>query len=342
MTAVDVDLGRRTRTSARTGRGRARPGGSARRRRAPRRGRAAGRGSSAASPRARARSCSRVRPGHLGGDDVAVGGLVDVDRRRPGVASWRAASSRSCQARRSRSGSHGMLARSYADPVGQACQRCQDCAGLGFPATIRRIWTRHNGFYTSDTTEEGHAGQDRARTCSASSSCSMSRRQPARLRAGEVPQHPQRRAVGPEAALGRHASSARRSTSARCSTSTRTATRSTSWTRARTSSCTSTREALGDSVNYLIPDAMIKVEFYGAEPVGIELPPTVDLMVEDTAPGHQGRDRQRPDQAGAPRDRPRRPGAAVRQHRRQGPRQHRDRRVPVASVERRHVSGSGE
>src|SRR5437763_8741405 len=36
-------------------------------------------------------------------------------------------------------------------------------------------------------------------------------------------------------------------------------------------------EALGDSTNYLIPDATIRVEFYEAEPVGIELPQTVDL-----------------------------------------------------------------
>jgi elongation factor P len=47
-------------------------------------------------------------------------------------------------------------------------------------------------------------------------------------------------------------------------------------------------EVLGDSVNYLVPDATIKVEFYGAEPVGIELAPTVDLKVEDTAPGIKG------------------------------------------------------
>ena len=47
-------------------------------------------------------------------------------------------------------------------------------------------------------------------------------------------------------------------------------------------------EALGDSVNYIIPDALIKVEFYGEEPVGIELPPAVDLKVEDTAPGIKG------------------------------------------------------
>jgi len=47
-------------------------------------------------------------------------------------------------------------------------------------------------------------------------------------------------------------------------------------------------EGLGDNVNYLIPDALIKVEFYGSDPVGIELAPTVDLTVEDTAPGIKG------------------------------------------------------
>ena len=57
-------------------------------------------------------------------------------------------------------------------------------------------------------------------------------------------------------------------------------------------------EALGDSVGYLKAEMTIQVEFYGTEPVGIELPPTVDLKVVDTAPGHQGRHRQQPDQAG--------------------------------------------
>ena len=47
-------------------------------------------------------------------------------------------------------------------------------------------------------------------------------------------------------------------------------------------------ETLGDAVNYIIPDAVISVEFYGSEPVGIELPVTVDLKVEDTAPGIKG------------------------------------------------------
>ena len=49
-----------------------------------------------------------------------------------------------------------------------------------------------------------------------------------------------------------------------------------------------TEEALGDAVNYIVPDAVINVEFYGSEPVGIELPVTVDLKVEDTAPGIKG------------------------------------------------------
>jgi elongation factor P len=47
-------------------------------------------------------------------------------------------------------------------------------------------------------------------------------------------------------------------------------------------------EALGDSVNYIMPDAVITMEFYGAEPVGIELPATVDLKVADTVPGIKG------------------------------------------------------
>jgi elongation factor P len=47
-------------------------------------------------------------------------------------------------------------------------------------------------------------------------------------------------------------------------------------------------EALGDSVNYLKPEMTIQVEFYGEEPVGIELPQAVDLKVMETAPGIKG------------------------------------------------------
>jgi elongation factor P len=47
-------------------------------------------------------------------------------------------------------------------------------------------------------------------------------------------------------------------------------------------------EVLGEAANYLIPDATITVEFYGTEPVGIELPQTVDLKVVETVPGIKG------------------------------------------------------
>jgi elongation factor P len=47
-------------------------------------------------------------------------------------------------------------------------------------------------------------------------------------------------------------------------------------------------EALGESVNYLKTEMTIQVEFYGTEPVGIELPVSVDLKVTDTAPGIKG------------------------------------------------------
>jgi elongation factor P len=47
-------------------------------------------------------------------------------------------------------------------------------------------------------------------------------------------------------------------------------------------------EALGESVHYLIADAIIRVEFYDVEPVGIELPQTVDLVVKETVPGIKG------------------------------------------------------
>ncbi len=47
-------------------------------------------------------------------------------------------------------------------------------------------------------------------------------------------------------------------------------------------------DVLGDSVNYIVQEALITVEFYGSEPVGIELPQTVDLKVDDTSPGIKG------------------------------------------------------
>ena len=47
-------------------------------------------------------------------------------------------------------------------------------------------------------------------------------------------------------------------------------------------------EALGESRNYLVAESLIRVEFYNDNPVGIELPPTVDLKVTETVPGIKG------------------------------------------------------
>src|SRR6186997_1966130 len=47
-------------------------------------------------------------------------------------------------------------------------------------------------------------------------------------------------------------------------------------------------EVLGDNALYLLPESIIKVEFYDVEPVGIELPLTVDLKVAGTVPGIKG------------------------------------------------------
>ena len=47
-------------------------------------------------------------------------------------------------------------------------------------------------------------------------------------------------------------------------------------------------EAMGESKHYIVPDSVIRVEFYDIEPVGIELPPTVDLVVKETVPGIKG------------------------------------------------------
>ena len=47
-------------------------------------------------------------------------------------------------------------------------------------------------------------------------------------------------------------------------------------------------ETLGEHVNYLVEESLIRVGFYEGEPVGIELPQIVDLKVEDTAPGIKG------------------------------------------------------
>jgi elongation factor P len=44
-------------------------------------------------------------------------------------------------------------------------------------------------------------------------------------------------------------------------------------------------EVLGDSVLYLIPNIKIKVEFYEGNPIGIDLPASVEMVVVETEPG---------------------------------------------------------
>ena len=49
-----------------------------------------------------------------------------------------------------------------------------------------------------------------------------------------------------------------------------------------------TSEMLGQSVHYLLAESVIRVELFDKEPVGIELPLTVDLQVAETAPAIKG------------------------------------------------------
>ena len=47
-------------------------------------------------------------------------------------------------------------------------------------------------------------------------------------------------------------------------------------------------DTLGDSVQYLLPEATIKVSLFEGEAVGLDLPLTVDLTVDETAPAIKG------------------------------------------------------
>ena len=47
-------------------------------------------------------------------------------------------------------------------------------------------------------------------------------------------------------------------------------------------------EVLGDSMLYLLPNTVIKIDFYEERAVGIELPNTVALEVVETEPGMKG------------------------------------------------------
>jgi elongation factor P len=49
-----------------------------------------------------------------------------------------------------------------------------------------------------------------------------------------------------------------------------------------------TKDLLGDATNYLIPQLKVKVEFYEGNPMGVELPASVDMTVVATEPGMRG------------------------------------------------------
>ena len=48
------------------------------------------------------------------------------------------------------------------------------------------------------------------------------------------------------------------------------------------------QDSLGQAVQFLAPNLMIKVDLHNGQPVGISLPKTVDLRVEDTPPSLKG------------------------------------------------------
>jgi elongation factor P len=49
-----------------------------------------------------------------------------------------------------------------------------------------------------------------------------------------------------------------------------------------------TRDNLGDGVLYLIPQLKVNVEFYEGSPISVELPPSVQMIVQETEPGLKG------------------------------------------------------
>jgi elongation factor P len=49
-----------------------------------------------------------------------------------------------------------------------------------------------------------------------------------------------------------------------------------------------TKDILGDSVEFLVPQLKVNIEFYEGRPISVELPPTVDLKVIETEPGLKG------------------------------------------------------
>ncbi len=49
-----------------------------------------------------------------------------------------------------------------------------------------------------------------------------------------------------------------------------------------------TVDNLGDNTQYLIPQLKVNVEFYEGRPISVELPPSVEMVVQETEPGLKG------------------------------------------------------
>ncbi|HLH02176.1 MAG TPA: elongation factor P [Bryobacteraceae bacterium] len=49
-----------------------------------------------------------------------------------------------------------------------------------------------------------------------------------------------------------------------------------------------TKDLLGDAVLYLTPQLKVTVEFYEGKPISVELPPSVEMSVQETEPGLKG------------------------------------------------------
>jgi elongation factor P len=47
-------------------------------------------------------------------------------------------------------------------------------------------------------------------------------------------------------------------------------------------------DELGDAVGYLLPNSTCKIEFYDGRPIGVDLPSSVQLKVQDTEPSIKG------------------------------------------------------
>ncbi|HKT13314.1 MAG TPA: elongation factor P [Terriglobia bacterium] len=48
------------------------------------------------------------------------------------------------------------------------------------------------------------------------------------------------------------------------------------------------KEVVGDRAQYMMPDVILKIDFYEGRPIDISLPATVDLKVTETEPGIKG------------------------------------------------------